>query len=113
MAAGRTDVHEILEIAKAAVLTPEDVEKYVAKRVYDQSSPTPTLASKSRANNQVVVPAVLREADAARYIGLSRAYLKKSRIFGRGPAFIRVQRTIAYRISDLDAWLESNIVRPS
>jgi hypothetical protein len=38
--------------------------------------------------------------------------LKKSRNFGRGPSFVRVQRTIGYRVSDLDAWLEHHVVRP-
>lgn len=60
-----------------------------------------------------VTPAVLREADAAHYIGRSRAYLKKSRLFGRGPAFVRDRRTISYRIVDLDRWLESHVVRPA
>jgi hypothetical protein len=59
-----------------------------------------------------LAPAVLREQDAARYIGLSRAYLKKARLFGRGPNFVRIQRAIAYRVVDLDRWLESHVVRP-
>lgn len=62
--------------------------------------------------NHPVAPAALNEAGAAHYIGRSRAFLKKARIFGRGPAFVRVRRTISYRVVDLDAWLESHVVRP-
>ena len=58
-----------------------------------------------------VAPAALREADAAHYVGRSRAYLKKARLYARGPSFVRVQRTISYRLSDLDAWLASHVVR--
>ena len=70
-----------------------------------RNTPTPT--------NSPLAPAVLRERDAALYIGLSRAYLKKARIFGKGPAFVRLQRTISYRVADLDRWLESHVVRPT
>jgi hypothetical protein len=46
------------------------------------------------------IPAVaLREPDAARYIGLSRPYLRRARRFGNGPAFVRVNRAIRYRIA--------------
>jgi hypothetical protein len=74
---------------------------------------TPANGSPSLTDNRGIVPAVLREPDAARYLGMSRAYLKKARLFGRGPAFVRVHRTIAYRTTDLDAWLESHVVRTS
>ncbi|MCX6539157.1 MAG: hypothetical protein NT151_09535 [Acidobacteria bacterium] len=60
-----------------------------------------------------IVPAVLREPDAARYLGMSRAYLKKARIFGRGPTFVRVRRLIGYRVADLERWLDSHTVRPA
>jgi hypothetical protein len=65
----------------------------------------------------VQVPAVpaasliLSEADAAMYTGFSRAYFRKARQFGRGPAFLRVGRTIRYRIPDLDSWLATHRVR--
>lgn len=60
-----------------------------------------------------VTPAVLREQEAAFYIGRSRAYLKKSRVVGVGPAFVRVWRSITYRVRDLDAWLDDHVVRPA
>jgi hypothetical protein len=48
----------------------------------------------------------LREADAARYIALSPAFLRKARATNRGPAFVRVGRAVVHRITDLDQWLD-------
>ena len=73
-------------------------------------TPAPTHPAASLNEAGAVLPAVLREADAARYIGLSQAYLRKSRLFGRGPAFVRLRRTVMYRVRDLDQFLESHLV---
>lgn len=64
-------------------------------------------------------PAVLSERDAATYIGMSAAFLRRARMTGRtksgseGPAFVRIPggRGIRYRIVDLDAWLAANVYR--
>ncbi|MFN7916898.1 MAG: helix-turn-helix domain-containing protein [Vicinamibacterales bacterium] len=55
-------------------------------------------------------PATLFENDAANYVGFSTAYLRLCRSKGRGPAFIRVGRSIRYRVADLDAWLDAHRV---
>lgn len=60
---------------------------------------------------------VLAEADAATYIGMSAAFLRRARMVGRtksgstGPAFVRIPggRGIRYRLADLDAWLANNV----
>lgn len=49
--------------------------------------------------------ATIVERDAGRYIGLTPAFLRKARREGRGPAYLRIGRTIRYRIVDLDDWL--------
>lgn len=51
---------------------------------------------------------ILHESDAARYIGLSRAYLRAARV-GRcdGPVYIKIGRAVRYHVEDLDAWLRS------
>lgn len=56
-------------------------------------------------------PAALREADAARYVGLTCSFLRAARV-GRcdGPAYIRVGRAVLYLASDLDAWLRAHRV---
>lgn len=60
---------------------------------------------------------VLCEKDTAKYIGMSRSYLRQDRVDGPhgnrtpGPPFIRIGRRILYRRLDLDKWLEDHIVR--
>ncbi len=53
-----------------------------------------------------IQPAVLRERDAAIYVGLSRATLRNARQGkGDGPPFIRLGTRVRYRPADLDDWL--------
>jgi predicted DNA-binding transcriptional regulator AlpA len=60
---------------------------------------------------------VLTEIDAAKYIGMSRSFLRQDRMNGfrerrtRGPVFIRIGRQIRYHVADLDAWLDEHRVR--
>jgi len=57
-------------------------------------------------------PAALREADAAKYLDVSIAFLRDARI-GRssGPPFVRISRKVVrYLRADLDRWLESKRV---
>ena len=69
---------------------------------HDVSSPTPE-------SDDVPTPAdrVQRQT-----LGYGVDYLKQARIFGRGPSYIRVGRSIRYRIRDLDQWLEAHRVVP-
>lgn len=56
--------------------------------------------------------AVLREREAARFIGMSTHYLRHARIglCGPGPDWIKVgNRGIRYRVEDLSAWLASRV----
>lgn len=60
---------------------------------------------------------VLTEKDAAKYIGMSRSFLRQDRMNGfrkrrtNGPVFIRVGRNIRYHLADLDAWLDERRIR--
>jgi predicted DNA-binding transcriptional regulator AlpA len=49
--------------------------------------------------------AALDERESAHYIDMSTAYLRLCRRENRGPAFVRVGRTVRYLRKDLDAWL--------
>lgn len=59
---------------------------------------------------------VLTEGDAAKYIGMSRSFLNADRSNGhrkkrtKGPAFLKLGRSIRYRKNDLDEWLKINRV---
>lgn len=48
---------------------------------------------------------------AAGYVGLSVSTLAKLRLSGNGPAYCKLGRRVVYRREDLDAWLESRVVR--
>ena len=50
------------------------------------------------------------EQNAAPYVGYTRDALRKWRREGRGPAYIRFNRSVRYRVSDLDAWLDAHRV---
>ncbi|WP_181273526.1 helix-turn-helix transcriptional regulator [Brevibacterium oceani] len=49
--------------------------------------------------------AALPTGDAAHYTGLSSATLKKWRVTGDGPAYVRIGSRIVYLVEDLDEWL--------
>lgn len=49
----------------------------------------------------------MRVRQAAEYCGLSKSFLDKARIYGGGPAFMRLGRSIIYNSADLDTWLAS------
>ncbi|WP_114283716.1 helix-turn-helix domain-containing protein [Candidatus Halocynthiibacter alkanivorans] len=56
----------------------------------------------------------MRAAAAALYLGLSTSKLAKLRMKNQrrdGPPFAKVCGSVIYRKSDLDAWLETNLVR--
>ncbi|MDB5470140.1 MAG: hypothetical protein JWR84_1700 [Caulobacter sp.] len=42
---------------------------------------------------------------AAAYVGLSASTLNKLRVFGGGPAFLKLGRRVVYDVRDLDQWL--------
>ena len=52
------------------------------------------------------------EKNAAAYIGVSRAELRKRRRLGLPPRFIRWGRKILYRRADIDAFLAERTVEP-
>ena len=68
---------------------------------------------------ELITPVALQEQDAAHYLGMSRSFLRQSRMNsnprGRtpGPAFIRQGRAIRYLVTDLDNWLQQNRVECS
>lgn len=53
----------------------------------------------------------LRTHQAADYLGISESTLAKWRVSGTGPVFGKLGRTVIYRRSDLDDWVQENIRR--
>jgi predicted DNA-binding transcriptional regulator AlpA len=54
---------------------------------------------------------IVDTAGAARRTGVSEVTLRKRRMNGDGPAYVKLGRTVRYRLSDLDDWLAENVRR--
>lgn len=72
------------------------------------------LESKSKTSHQSA-QTLITEADAARYIGMSRSFLRMGRCYGTlrghtpGPPYHKIgRRAIRYHIEDLDRWLDQH-----
>ena len=49
----------------------------------------------------------------AKLLGLSSPTLRLWRTLGKGPQYVKLGGAVRYRISDLEAWLDSNTIEPS
>jgi excisionase family DNA binding protein len=54
---------------------------------------------------------LLTAKEAATRLAFSTGYLKKLRLSGGSPPFIKIGRAVRYRPEDLDAWLTSKTAR--
>lgn len=58
----------------------------------------------------------LNEIETARYIGMSRSYLRQDRMNGvrdnrtPGPRWVKIGRQVRYLVEDLDDWLNQHRV---
>jgi hypothetical protein len=60
-------------------------------------------------SNTSAPPPILTTHQAAIFLNLKPATLEQWRWTGRGPRFIKIGRSCRYRISDLEAFLESRV----
>gem|GEM_PF-1303626 len=73
------------------------------------------IASQSPNLNDTNNPLLLTEIEAAKFLGVSVSYLRKSRCEGTrkqktpAPPFVRVGRSIFYRLADLIVWVNGLI----
>ncbi len=56
---------------------------------------------------------MLRERQAASFLGVAPKTLANWRSQGKGPKFCRLGRAIGYRQEDLDAFIEESMADPS
>lgn len=56
---------------------------------------------------QAVPRPKLRVTEAARHIGVSASVLNKLRVYGGGPAYLKIGRTVLYELPELEAWMAS------
>ena len=52
-------------------------------------------------------PRCLATAEAAVYCGSTKSTFEKLRVYGGGPAFIKMGSRVVYDVADLDAWLSA------
>ena len=61
-------------------------------------------ADHTNASNQNL----LAVKEAALVLGLAVSTLNKHRVYGTGPRFVKLGRSVRYRPADLDAWIDAN-----
>lgn len=54
---------------------------------------------------------VLNAVDAAKQLGLSTSTLAKMRLYGNGPAYIKLGRRVLCRPEDIQNWISENRFR--
>jgi predicted DNA-binding transcriptional regulator AlpA len=59
---------------------------------------------------EIAPGALLFQADAGAVLGMTPRNLARLRATGEGPRFIKVGARVAYRMSDLSAWLDARTV---
>jgi predicted DNA-binding transcriptional regulator AlpA len=75
---------------------------------------SPTPSGEFNMTNSTVVKRAYTEQETAAYIGMSRSFLRQSRMEGHrknrtiAPPFIKIGRAVRYLKEDLDQWLESH-----
>jgi excisionase family DNA binding protein len=57
-----------------------------------------------------MVSQFLDTKQAAQYLGLKKNTLEVWRVKGGGPTFVKFGRAVRYRIQDLDAYVEKNLL---
>ncbi|QIE56652.1 helix-turn-helix domain-containing protein [Pikeienuella piscinae] len=50
--------------------------------------------------------------EVAETYGISKRHLELAPSRREGPAFLRIGRSVRYRPTDVEAWLEARVVRP-
>lgn len=53
---------------------------------------------------------IVDTVQAAKFIGLAKPTLDKMRLVGNGPPYVKMGKSVRYRIEDLESWVASRIV---
>lgn len=65
-----------------------------------------------RKGDTTTTPHVFDEKEAASYLGLSVKTLQARRAAHKAPAFLKIGRSVRYRVMDLDAFLAAHRIDP-
>lgn len=55
---------------------------------------------------------ILTIEDVSALLGITKFALQQWRFFGQGPKYVKLGRSIYYRIVDLREWIDSNVLEP-
>jgi predicted DNA-binding transcriptional regulator AlpA len=58
------------------------------------------------------IPKLLHTIEAAKILGVSKAWLERKRWEGAGPVFVRHGRAVRYELEALEQWINTHRVTP-
>jgi len=66
----------------------------------------PTASARPSSPTSIDLTALYTALEAAAYLRSNARTLERWRTAGTGPAFVKIGRRVAYRLTDLDRWVE-------
>jgi predicted DNA-binding transcriptional regulator AlpA len=57
------------------------------------------------ADNAIFANRKISVREAAAYLGISKSFLDKKRLDGTGPIYVKIGRSVAYDLGDLEIWV--------
>jgi len=91
------------------VLSKLNVEMAMSQR--DDARIAPATEDAPSGSPSGEAPSLFKRFDAARYLGMSVSWLAKAAVYGGGPRFHKIGRSVRYRRQDLDDFLEIKVRR--
>lgn len=55
----------------------------------------------------------VNEKEAAKHLSISVKWMQQARLYGYGPKYIKIGRSVRYNVADLDAYIASRTVNPA
>jgi len=52
---------------------------------------------------------LIPEPKAAEMLGMSIAWMQRSRLTGEGPPYVKIKHAVRYRTTDLEKWIQDRI----
>lgn len=57
-----------------------------------------------------IIDKLLTQKEVAEWTGMSSAWFEMSRFKGTGIPYVKIGRSVRYRTSDVQRWIESNVI---
>ena len=56
------------------------------------------------------LPELISQSELAKYLNKSEAWCERARWLGIGPPFVKLGRSVRYRLSDIEEYIEANLI---